>query len=306
MNRLVAALVGLGVASALSGGSVAQAATVTMGLAAKYPGDAGIKSDASVVMVSDFENDGWAKDWSYHYGNATTVTSDAARQFEPLQGRALRVSIPRGSNYGIDSGYKFAQKIGSEPEEIYFRYYLRFASNWNPSWDGKLPGTAGRYNAGGWGGNVSTGSNGWSARGIFEVPNRDGAVPIGNYVYHVGMSQWGDHFLWQNEGLGNLQKNRWYCIEQYLKLNTPGSNNGVMRGWVDGKLAFEKSGLRFRDVSRLKIEEVWFNVYHGGDATPPADIDLYMDNMVVARQYIGPMAAADAAAAPAAPTLSVK
>ena len=51
---------------------------------------------------------------------------------------------------------------------------------------------------------------------------------------------YGDIWVWQNGYRGFLEKNRWYSIEQYLKLNTPGENDGVLRAWVDGRLAFEK------------------------------------------------------------------
>lgn len=33
------------------------------------------------------------------------------------------------------------------------------------------------------------------------------------------------------------------------------------------------------------------NVYHGGMALSPSDQHLFIDNVVVARKYIGPMAA---------------
>jgi hypothetical protein len=45
----------------------------------------------------------------------------------------------------------------------------------------------------------------------------------------------------------------------------------------------------FRTVDTLKIEQIWMNVYHGGKAVSPYDQHLYVDNVVVARQYIGPM-----------------
>lgn len=299
MKKSITAFIGLSAASFSFVAPLAVAATVTVGLAAKYPGDAGIKSDPNVLMVSDFEQTDWTKDWSYTYGNFSAISSDA-NLFQPLKGKALRVTIPTGSNLGMDSGIKFAQKVGYEPEEIYFRYYVRFGDDWKPSWDGKLPGLAGRYGSGGWGGNVTNGSNGWSARGLFEPGNNP--ILIGNYVYHADMGSWGEHFLWKNENLGNLQKNRWYSIEQYLKLNTPGSRDGVLRGWVDGKLAYERTNIRFRDLRSLKIEEVWMNVYHGGDATAPSTMRVYIDNMVVAKQYIGPMGTATV---PAAPVLTV-
>ena len=72
-------------------------------------------------------------------------------------------------------------------------------------------------------------------------------------------------------------------------MNTPTVNDGVLRAWVDGRLAFEKTDLRFRDVDSLKVEEVWMNVYHGGTAPSPRDQHLYIDNLVIASSYIGPM-----------------
>jgi hypothetical protein len=118
-----------------------------------------------------------------------------------------------------------------------------------------------------------------------------GTVPVGNYVYHADMpTQYGDNHLWQNDYRGYLEKNRWYCVEQYLKLNTPGVKDGIMKVWIDGRLAWEKFDWRWRTVPALKIEEIWMNVYHGGTATVDRDVHLFIDNVVIAQQYIGPLA----------------
>ena len=90
-----------------------------------------------------------------------------------------------------------------------------------------------------------------------------------------------------NAGLGLLVRNRWYCIEQYFKLNTPRINDGVFRGWINDQLAFEKRDVRVRDLSSLKIQRVWMNVYSGGVAPTPKDMHLYIDNVVIARRKIG-------------------
>ena len=63
-----------------------------------------------------------------------------------------------------------------------------------------------------------------------------------------------------------------------------------LRAWVDGRPAFEKTDLRFRTVDRLKIEKVWMNVYHGGTQQVDRDVHLQIDNVVISRQYVGPMA----------------
>jgi hypothetical protein len=104
--------------------------------------------------------------------------------------------------------------------------------------------------------------------------------------------QYGSSWIWTDDGLGYLENNRWYCIEQYVRLNTPGANDGVLRGWVDGKLAFEKTDVRMRDIAELKIECVWINIYHGGKQPATSDDHLYIDNVVIAHHYIGPMAPA--------------
>ncbi len=100
---------------------------------------------------------------------------------------------------------------------------------------------------------------------------------------------YGDGWGWHNDYRGFLQSNRWYSTEQYLKLNTPGRKDGILRAWVDGRLAFEKTDLRMRHVDRLKIETVWLNVYLGGSWTSRSDHHLYVDEVVISPEYIGPL-----------------
>jgi len=268
-----------------------------LGLAAGYPGDAGITNHPEVHFAAGFETSNWGDGWSYGTGASTLirVVEDAGLEFSPLLGYALRVEIPQGTHTGMSVGYEFADKLGYEPEEIYFRYYLRIADDWLTLDGGKFPGIAGTYGVAGWGGRQSDGYNGWSARGLFqEVPppgNPLGdTVPVGSYVYHADMpTQYGDNHLWQNDYRGYLERNRWYCIEQYLQMNTPGLQDGVMRVWIDGRLAWEKTDWRWRHIADLKIEEIWMNVYHGGTTPVGQDVHLYIDNVVIADEYIGPM-----------------
>ena len=72
-------------------------------------------------------------------------------------------------------------------------------------------------------------------------------------------------------------------------MNTPGANDGILRAWVDGEPAFEKTDIRMRDVDTLKIEAVWLNVYLGGTWSAKSDHHLYIDNVVISNNYIGPM-----------------
>jgi predicted amidohydrolase len=259
-------------------------------LAAEYENDEGIEANADVVAFADFESDDWREDWSGGQRVTVSVVSeDPERGFEPLSGKALRIKVAKGGHYGASLQYRFKDRVGSEPEEIYFRYYLRFGSDWDPARGGKLPGIGGTYGRAGWGGRPSNGRNGWSARGQFNG-RKDGKTPIGYYCYHADMKgRYGSSWIWDEDGLGYLKNNRWYCIEQYVRMNTPGENDGVLQGWVDGKLAFRKTDVRMRDVSDLKIECIWVNIYHGGKWSAESDDHLYIDNVVIARRNVGPI-----------------
>jgi hypothetical protein len=270
----------------------------TAGLAARYPCDNGITKDPQVIFATGFEADTWAEEWTYagKMDVIDTVSEDGPRAFEPLHGKALRVSIKQGANSALNTLFKFGKETGREPEEIYFRYYLRLGSDWNQTIEGgKMPGISGTYGVAGWGGRKSDGTDGWSARGSFgrSIPDGNplgGLHPIGTYCYHADMKgRYGDSWGWHRDYRGFLEKNRWYSIEQYLKLNTVGRADGVLRAWVDGRIAFEKTDIRFRRVDRLKIEQIWMNVYHGGKRPSPHDQHLFIDNVVIATKYIGPM-----------------
>lgn len=260
------------------------------GLAAKYVLDEGLEKDPDVIVFTDFASDGWHEVWSGGQRETVSVVAkDNDLGFEPLQNKALRIQVTKGGHYGASIEYKFKDRTGSEPEEIYFRYYLRFGSDWDPRRGGKLPGIGGTYGRGGWGGRPANGRNGWSARGQFEG-QRAGKTPIGFYCYHADMrGQYGSAWIWERGKLGYLENNRWYCIEQYVRMNTPQKNDGILQGWVDGRLAFEKTDVRMRDVSDLKIECIWINLYHGGTWTAESDDHLFIDNIVIAKRYIGPM-----------------
>lgn len=269
-----------------------------MGLASRFHLDEGIDSDPDVVFSTGFESFAWLLAWSYFSprSNAETMDSDDQRKFEKLSGNALRVRFVKGRSLGLDLRYYFAGLIGEEPQEIYFRYYLRFADDWNPSTDGgKLPGISATYGRAGWGMRKSDGYNGWSMRGAFARRPSDassvaGLTTLGSYAYHAEIEDSsGDYWGWSEGPSGLLENNRWYAIEQYVKLNTPGRNDGVFRAWVDGRPVLERTNVRYRDTLDLKIESIWLDVYYGGTAVAPKDMAMYIDNVVVARRYIGPV-----------------
>jgi hypothetical protein len=91
---------------------------------------------------------------------------------------------------------------------------------------------------------------------------------------------------------GVLVRERWYALEQFIKMNTPGKADGVIRGWVDGKLAYEKTNMIFRlpGHDNLHVRLAWLDVYKGGVYGNCNDGEIWLDQMVLATDApIGPM-----------------
>ena len=102
------------------------------------------------------------------------------------------------------------------------------------------------------------------------------------------------------KNLAFLVREPWYSLEQFIKMNTPGKADGVIRGWVDGKLAYEKTNMIFRlpGHQNLHVRTAWLDVYKGGTYGNCNDGDIWLDQMVLATNApIGPLKAAPAAPA---------
>ncbi|MEJ6579088.1 MAG: hypothetical protein QNL33_05820 [Akkermansiaceae bacterium] len=71
------------------------------GLAVGHPNDSGLKDHPAVLEVVDFENANWSENWDGGKRETVTViSSDPERKFEPLHGKALSITTPKGGHYG--------------------------------------------------------------------------------------------------------------------------------------------------------------------------------------------------------------
>jgi hypothetical protein len=219
----------------------------------------------------------WEPDWV----DVRTADVDNTLIVPGYEDGAVAIEIPQGTYRGTGARYRFE----GEQDELFFSYLLRF-DDWNTTSDGKLPGPSGIYSSSGLGCNPSTEeSPGWSARMLFKANGTEPGGPedtvIGYYVYHLDQpGNCGQNMIWDP---GVVVHNRWYCVEGHVRMNTPGSNNGVLEGWLDGELAMSRSDLAFRRASEpdVHIREWFHNVYHGGVVTAPSVMHLSIDRLII-------------------------
>ena len=216
-------------------------------------------------------------------------------------------------NYGM-SLRKYIKDISNSEQidELYVRVYIFLGETWGENIlneSGKRPGgiTGTQHTTGyaaGWGGRTTNGSNGWSARGGYnaQIPYGnnplEGHTMLNTYLYHADQdSGYGDNIPWNLSPNGAIDKGRWYCIEQHIKMNTvdgknikgsSGRNDGILRGWIDGRLVIEKTDIRFTDMDYIKIDAADFGLYYGGFGNTPYDQHMAIDDIVISKSYIGP------------------
>jgi len=83
-----------------------------------------------------------------------------------------------------------------------------------------------------------------------------------------------------------IPRGRWIKIEQYMKVNTGGQKNGILKIWVDGLLVSDQPH-RWRDAaSKRLIDGIYMYSYYGGNPSDqrnksPKDQYQYYDNFIV-------------------------
>jgi hypothetical protein len=91
------------------------------------------------------------------------------------------------------------------------------------------------------------------------------------------------------EGGPVIQKDRWICAEFMLRHNTPGQSDGEQAFWIDGRLLGHWTGINWRKTESLKANALTLESYVTDRWTKNTTNVVYFDNVVIAREYIGPV-----------------
>lgn len=184
-------------------------------------------------------------------GTQTTFSSD--RAFSGTKSAKI-VWSPGSDGWGISHGEFSHPQALKNGEEIWIRGYYYFASPW--SWNGTFNKVL-----------------------RLHVFNSGGA----NEGYHSIITNGSGDILASNEpadllpdsGL-NLDKDRWQCLEMYVKFST---SDPIVRMWKDGVLAYEN---RSNVVMRNSTDYIWRSLVmtHWNNGAPQSQTQ-YVDDFQV-------------------------
>ena len=242
-------------------------------------------------LTNEYQDD--PADWNDPWHDSIVGPRNQLAPIDGHVGSGVRVTMDKGEHFGAAMRWQFSGNGLPDPEQLWFRYYLRFPEGFPNSGKGKLPGPAGLYSSSARGNQPSSSASpGWSARMYFS-PNYDDrdthSTRIGYYLYHLDQEKnHGDLLLW-DEKAALLEHGRWYCVEGHVQMNTPGEADGLLTGWVDGVEAFNQDGISFRRASEpyVAIESFWFDVYFGGRDPAPQQHQIDFDSLSFGQEPLG-------------------
>lgn len=98
---------------------------------------------------------------------------------------------------------------------------------------------------------------------------------------------WGNSFIVPDSK--PIPRERWICVEFMLQENTPGQPDGEQAFWIDGELQGHWKGINWRKSSTLHANALTLETYVTDRWTKNPVNVVSFDDVVIARQYIGPI-----------------
>lgn len=207
--------------------------------------------------------------------------------------KVLEVLYPKGKFGNNEGGAKWNIKFDKPYEECTLEYKVRIPTGFDFVRGGKLPGL---YGGSGPAGGASTEeADGFSVRTMW----RELGV-LCQYVYYMDRDEskkWGADFLWTTRSDKNfpitkdmwkdmsghfedriyLVPDKWHTLKTYIKMNTPGQEDGKIVCHFNG-IEVVNLNLRFRKDLSFAIDQFKFTTFFGGNEdswAPTKDEKIY-------------------------------
>lgn len=266
------------------------------GLAKEFPADKNINSNKSVIFADGFES-GDMSLWDEKDAKKKDVFTFPDPGAPELGKHCMRVE----AHLGKDTGGGPCKWFESSPS-LFIRFYTKFA----PDCDYVHHFVTLRANKGLRGGDKWTGFGGAGNKPEGDERFSTAIEPWGNwgknpppgkwnfYSYWHEMKPSGDRKYWGNSFAPAeppaVPRDKWICVEFMLKHNTPGTPDGEQAFWIDGALLGHWKGINWRKTETLTANALTVESYITGNWTKNPVNTVFFDNVVVAKDYIGPAA----------------
>jgi hypothetical protein len=267
------------------------------GFAHRFPADRGLETHPAVIFSDNFEDGSLPGGWDSernHEGNVLSLVRPSPAD-DRLGHRVLRVT----AHLRADTGGGLT-KWFTPVETVYIRFYTWF----DPGSDyihhfctlRANQGLQGKARWSGFGGagikpngdeRFSTALEPWGNWGRWTPPGR-----WNFYSYWHEMKPARDGKYWGNafrpEDQPDIKRGHWICAEFMLKHNTPGRTDGEQAFWIDGQLRGHWRQINWRKTSSLMANAFTLESYVTDRWTKNPTNIVCFDNVVIAREYIGP------------------
>ena len=265
------------------------------GLAARFVGDAKIANHPAVIFADNFEAGELAAGWDEARNKATVLSLVKAPGSGPVGERSLQVE----AHLGKDTGGGMTKWFKPAPT-VFVRFYARF----DEKCDYVHHFVTLRANKGLRGGDRWSGFGGAGNKPRGDERFSTALEPWGNWGRNPPPGKWNFYSYWHEmkaspdrKYWGNafrpaaqpdIKKGTWICCEFMLKENTPGKRDGEQAFWIDGELRGHWKGISWRKSATLHANALTLEAYITDRWTKNAVNVVFFDNVVVAKEYVGP------------------
>ena len=292
------------------------------GIAARFPGDAGITADADVILVEDFEAES-LDTVTQRWHEVSNRADNLSLSHEVPPGSASDSSLEITHIGGRGSGGHLFRMLDESHDRIFARWYVRIdpecaaihhfgthlggynpPTRWPQPFAGIQPPGDKRFTTG-----VEPFGRSWQWDFYTYWSEMRSSPPRGQH--------WGNKFV--NDDRLRVERGEWVCVELMVKMNDPGRRNGEQAFWINGQLqrrdgqiishlgpGFPRGGwvhdkwhadpdgdpfegFQWRTTRELGVNNVWTYLYITGADNGHVS-RVWFDDIVIAREYIGPIA----------------
>lgn len=234
-------------------------------------------AQAGVIETNEWDNLS-RPNWFYG-GRPMSIDNSAG---SPSGGGALKLTFGPGSQTESITGgiarYQYQQGYA----EVYFGHWIKWSNNW--LWH-PIGSKINYFDA-------NVGSDGFQSNVLTAIAgdgNNTGGCRSGLLQTVQRIWDSGSYNMPQNQW-PNYCPGQWYWLEWHLKMNTPGSANGIYELWVNGVLVSSVLNMALAGPTQ---NGVWQDAQHspeyggGGFANIPSEQYIWIDHTVISTTRIG-------------------